>query len=306
MHEHKARGLVSRRTVLWGALAGAAAVAGFGATLSHQDELGQVDPSVLRTLGAAGTGATTKPGSGGTVRVERVFSAHRNREVDLVTMSPQADRSGLPVCLLLHGRFGTARNAAPGALPSALAAAVARGQVPPFAFVAVDGGGNNYWHAQPGDNPMGMLLDDLPGWLAERGLGGGDGLPFAVAGISMGGFGSLLYTRRRQERGRPVRAVAAISPALITSWPEMHKRKAFRDNAEWESMNPLRHIDKLGSARVGLWCGTEDSFIDGSRQFIRQARPLVGSTGPGRHDSTYFDRVSPDMVRFIGRHLPSV
>ncbi|MGW0522618.1 alpha/beta hydrolase [Crossiella sp. NPDC003009] len=305
MHERQGRGLVSRRTVLWGALAGAAAVAGVGATLSHQDQLGQVDPSVLRTLGTAGSAGTTKPGSNGTVRVERVFSPHRNREVDLVTISPQADRTGLPVCLLLHGRFGTARNAAPAALPSALASAVARGTVPPFAFVAVDGGGNNYWHAQPGDNPMAMLLEDLPRWLAERGLGG-DGHPFAVAGISMGGFGSLLYTRRRQERGRPVRAAAAISPALITNWAEMNKRKAFRDSVEWESMNPLRHIDKLGSARVGLWCGTEDSFIEGTRQFIRQARPLVGATGPGRHDGSYFDRVSPDMIRFIGRHLPPV
>lgn len=300
------RKLVSRRTVLWGALAGAAAVAGFGVTMGSRDELAQIDPSVLRTLGTAGSAGTTKPGSNGTVRVERVFSPHRNREVDLVTITPRGDREDLPVCLLLHGRFGTARNAAPTALPSALAAAAARGQVPPFAFVAVDGGGNNYWHAQPGDNPMAMLLEDLPRWLAERGLGGADGQPFAVAGISMGGFGALLYTRRRQERGRPVRAVAAVSPALMTNWAEMNKRKAFRDSAEWESMDPLRHIDKLGSARVGLWCGTEDSFIGGTRQFIRQARPLVGSTGPGRHDSTYFDRVSPDVVRFIGRHLPPV
>ncbi|MBP2474201.1 pimeloyl-ACP methyl ester carboxylesterase [Crossiella equi] len=264
-----------------------------------------MDPEVLRTLAASGTGPSTQSGAKGTVRVEKVFSAQRDREVELVTVSPQADRSGLPVCLLLHGRFGSARTASPGALPSALASAVARGQVPPFAYVAVDGGGNNYWHPHSGDNPMGMLLEDLPRWLAERGLGGADGQPFAVAGISMGGFGALLYTRRRQELGRPVRAVAAISPALM-NWNEMSKRKAFRDRAEWESMNPLKHIDKLGTARVGLWCGTEDSFIDGTRQFIRQARPLVGVTGPGRHDGKYFDRVSPDMVRFIGRHVPQV
>lgn len=116
---------------------------------------------------------------------------------------------GLPMSILLHGLHGDARHAAVGNLPEVLAAAVAKGSVPAFGFVAVDGG-DNYWHENvPGDDPMAMLLDEVPRWLKERGYGE----PFAVTGVSMGGFGSLLYARRRAERGDPIAAAAAISPA---------------------------------------------------------------------------------------------
>ncbi|WP_436495131.1 alpha/beta hydrolase [Actinokineospora sp. HUAS TT18] len=233
-------------------------------------------------------------------RVQRVFSAARGQDVDLVTILPaELPTKNLPMCVLLHGLHGAARNAAPSGLARALAVGVANGTLPPFGFVAVDGG-NNYWHENHvGDNVMAMLLEEIPHWLRERGLG----QPFAAAGVSMGGFGALLYARRRNELGRPLSAVAAISPGLLMSWREMSTRRAFKNTQEWASLDPLRNVDKLGSVPVGIWCGTEDHFIEGTRKFIRLASPEIGFTGPGTHGDSFYRSVVPDVLGFLGRHV---
>ena len=238
------------------------------------------------------------------VLVETVFSQARNRDVELVTMYPDGvPREGLPVCLMLHGRFGDARKSA-GGLPTWLTDSVAARRIPPYAFLAVDGGANSYWHRWPGDDPMSMLLDEVPGGLAERDLGGEDGQPFAVSGISMGGFGALVYTRRRREHGNPVKATAVVSPALITNWPEMNKRRAFANEAAWAAIDPLRHVRSLGSVPLGVWCGTGDRFIVGTRKFVAKARPEYASiASPGGHNSRYYRKALPELVDFVGRKL---
>ena len=173
--------------------------------------------------------------------------------------------------ILLHGLHGNARYAAFGGLVEVYTSAVVRGAVRPFGFVAVDGG-DNYWHENvPGDDPMAMLLDEVPRWLKERGYGE----PFAVTGVSMGGFGALLYARRRAERGDPIAATAAISPGLITTWPEMAKRKAFKDEGEWASLDPLRHLKSTGLTALGVWIGDRDRFIEGTRQFVHEVRSFM-------------------------------
>lgn len=263
-------------------------------------------------LGAAGVGATLgltlgdEPGAPvrGTTTIERVHSAARGREIDFITLLPPNPPPGLPMSLLLHGLHSSARYAAPTGLLDRLTADVANRAVPAFGFVAVDGG-DSYWHEnQPGDDPMAMLLEEVPRWLAARGLGGAQGLPFAAAGMSMGGFGALLYTRRRVERHQPTSVVATLAPALITSWAEMSKRNAFHDAADWASMDPLRHVDALRGIPTGVWCGTEDEFIAGARQYFAAAHPAVAYTAPGIHGDSFNRTVVPGFVDFLGRYAP--
>jgi hypothetical protein len=238
------------------------------------------------------------------ITVAKVRSRSREREVEMVTILPAgADPHGLPICLLLHGRGGRGRNAAIGGLPDVLARSVATERVRPFGFVALDGGPNSYWHRHETDDPLAMLLDEVPVWLAERGLGGAGGRPFAVTGVSMGGFGALLYARRARERGVAPRAVATIAPALITSWPEMKKRKAFRDQATWNELDPLRNTKALTGVPLGLWCGYDDRFIEGARLLAKEVRPEVVSISPGGHNDTYYRGVVPEVIRFLDRHL---
>lgn len=291
---------VSRRSML---VAGTAGLATAGLVLGTATGVIPLTDMVGDVLGVS----TPPPvGADGITTFERVYSHQRHRDVDLVTILPNNTRpEQLPVCLLLHGLHGNARHSAPTGLAKKLVAEAAAGTIPPFAFVAVDGG-DNYWHEnQRGDNSMGMLLEEVPRWLAPRGLGDAKGMPFACAGISMGGFGALLYGRRRNEAGDPAQAIAAISPGLLTSWREMSTRKAFKDTAEWASLDPLRNIDKMGKVPVGIWCGTEDHFIEGARKFIKLAKPEVAYSGPGTHGDSFYRGIVPSVLAFIGKHAPT-
>ncbi|MFC4085490.1 alpha/beta hydrolase [Amycolatopsis samaneae] len=283
-------------------IAGASGLAVTGVAASAATGQLPFGNALQRALGVA---SSTPASQLGTPRVERVYSHARGREVDLVLMLPaRAHQPGLPMSLLLHGLHGTARSAAPTGLLKQLSSEVARKAVPPYGFVAVDGG-DNYWHeVRRGDDPMAMLLEEVPQWLRARGLAGHDGLPFAVTGMSMGGFGALLYTRRRIERRQPPDAVAALAPALITSWTEMNKRHAFRDAADWGSMDPLRYVDQLKSVPTGIWCGTEDSFITGVRRYIAESQPMVAYTARGKHGDSFNRTVVPSVVGFLGKHVP--
>jgi len=257
-------------------------------------------PSMQRVLGVTSSTPATRLG---VARTERVWSRYRNRTVELVVMLPsKSPPANLPMALLLHGLRGRARSAAPTGTLAELGGQTAQKRIPPYGFIAVDGG-DNYWHEKtPGDDPMGMVLEEVPQWLRERGLGGPDGLPFACAGMSMGGFGSLVYARRRVERRQPLNALGLMAPALMLSWTEMSKRRAFRDEADWASMDPLRNLDAIKDVPTALWCGTEDSFISGARRFIAAVQPEVAYTAKGRHGDSFNRTIVPSLVRFLGRH----
>jgi S-formylglutathione hydrolase FrmB len=292
-----------RRSVLIGGAVGLGLAGVASATATGAPPLGgavQVALGVAPALPAPATGFT---------RVERIWSRFRHREVDLVTLLPSPDPGpNLPVSLLLHGLHGRARTAAPTGTVTELAAQVAGDAIPAFGFVAVDGG-DDYWHQNhAGDDPMAMLLEEVPRWLHRRGLGGqgaSPGLPFACTGMSMGGFGALLYARRRAARRQPVDALALFAPALITSWSEMSKRGAFHSASDWASMDPLRHLRATQAVPTGVWCGTEDPFIAGVRRFIAETRPAVAYTAPGKHGDSFNRTVVADVIGFLGRHAPA-
>jgi len=290
---------VSRRSLL---IAGASGLGVAGLAAGAATGVVPFNQALQRALGVASSTPVTQLGS---MRVERVYSHARGREVDLVFLLPsKKPPAGLPMSLMLHGLHGTARTAAPSGLLKQLGSDVARKAVPAYGYVAVDGG-DNYWHqVRPGDDPMAMLLEEVPQWLRARGLGGADGTPFACAGVSMGGFGALLYGRRRVERRQPPAAIAAIAPALITAWPEMAKRRIFTGMTDWTSLDPLRHLTALQGIPTAVYCGTEDSFITGVRRYIAETRPAIGYTAHGRHSDTFFRTTVPSMVGFLGKHVP--
>lgn len=285
--------LVSRRAVLLGGLGLGVATAGTGAGMITDVLPG--GPGLRRVLGMTGQDGSIPDVPAGPVSVERLRSAGRGREVDLVIMSPDgAPPAGLPVCLALHGRGGGARWFLELGIPRFLTAAVRAG-VPPFAVSAVDGG-ESYFVAGEADDPQRMLLDELPRWLADRGFPA----PTAALGISMGGFGALCLARRHPT----LHAVAVASPALYQSWPDAKGRNAFRDEAHWSANEPLHHTADLTAVPLGVWCGTEDPFLDPTRELIDRTHPELAAITPGAHESPYWLRILPDMLRFLGTHLP--
>lgn len=288
---------VGRRRLLVGSagVLGAAGAVGAGLALAGEGPAPppQRVPTALRA--DAATDAVSS--------VEWVRSAARGRSVRLVLVAPPgADRRTLPVCAGLHGLGGNATWWSDPGTRRTLGAAWAAG-TPPYVIAALDGG-DNYWHPfRAADDPMRMLLDELPGWLVARGVGtAAAGVPALVSGVSMGGAGSLMYARERVHRGAPVRAVAALSPGLFTDW-RVARRRPFAGEADWAANDPLRFAGELAGVPLGVWCGDRDTFVDATRRFMAIARPEVASVGPGRHDGAYYARVLPQVVRFLGDHL---
>jgi hypothetical protein len=285
-------GTTRRRVLLGGAgLVAAGALTGAGMIT----DVLPGGPPVRRALGLTGPDGTVPNVPAGPVITERVPSAARSRSVDLMIMRPYGVNATdeLPVCLALHGRGGSARWFANLGLPQLLTAAHQAG-TPAFALVAVDCG-DAYYLARDHDDVPAMLDVELPVWLGDRHLP----KPGAALGISMGSFGALNYTRRH----RDLRAVAVASPALFVDWPDADSHRVFRDEREWQDAEPLRHTDELAGVPLGVWCGTEDPYLDATRQLIDRTHPRAGAVSRGAHTEGYWRRVLPDLLRLAGDSL---
>ena len=228
------------------------------------------------------------------VTVQRVHSAARGTDVDLVLITPEGvPASGLPVCLALHGRGAHARTFLDLGVPAALTQAVRAG-VPPFAVAALDG--DHYWVGVGGDDdPQRMLTDEVPGLLAAADLRPAS----AVFGISMGGFGALRFARAHPD----LKAVATASAALFVSWPDARGRKVFADEANWRAEEPLLHTGELRPDTLGVWCGESDPFLGADRKLVQAVSPAVARFSPGGHKDEYWRGILPDVLEFVGHRL---
>lgn len=179
-----------------------------------------------------------------------------------------------------------------GGVEQGLAEAVAAG-LPPFAVVAVDGGGS-YWHRRAsGEDSGAMVLDELIPMLGEQGL---DTSRVAFLGWSMGGYGALLLGSRLG----PARtaAICAVSPALWTS-PGAAAPGAF-DSAEDYNANSVWGEPALGSIPLRIDCGNSDPFYSATKQFIAQLpNPPAGGFSPGGHDGAFWSAQLPGELTWM-------
>ena len=217
----------------------------------------------------------------GRVRLERVRSTARRREVGLFTAVPEGfgEGAGLPVCLVLHGASATTADYERFGFGRFLTAAVRSG-VPPFVLAGADGG-PNYWRPGPSDDPQRMVYEDMPRWLADRGF---EVRRLAAYGWSMGGQGALLLAEARPAW---LRAVAALSPAIASDG------------------DVVATADRLDGRRVGLWCGRRDSFRSAVEELARRipGGPAVEAYADGGHTRRYWNQVTPAAFRFVGAAL---
>jgi pimeloyl-ACP methyl ester carboxylesterase len=243
--------------------------------------------------------ATPGPSRSGTF-----FSAARHRTVGYTIAYPpnHGPGSALPLVISLHGDGGNHRSGLGAlSLTSALAARSGRRALPPFALVSVDGG-NLYWNPHPGDDPLTMLVDELIPLCRHRGLGLQPG-QIGTIGISMGGYGSLLLAERHPDL---ISAVAAISPAVWTSYPQARSASAdaFASAADWTADNVIAHASALDPTPVRVASGTDDPLHPGAVA-LAKALPhsaVIEFTG-GCHDTAFFSSQQHASLAFLGDHL---
>ena len=230
----------------------------------------------------------------------RFYSAARERVVGYSIGYPPGHRQGdeLALVVMLHGFGANHLTALTGLTPSQ--AVALSGPRPPMAMVTVDGG-NGYWNPHPGDDPMAMLVDELIPRCAALGLGRGGRI--GAMGISMGGYGALLLAEQHPSL---VRAVAAISPAIWTSYAQARQANAGAyDSAEaFAAADAVTRAGALAGIPVRVAAGYGDPFYPGVQALA--ARLPAGSTvdfTKGCHDGPFFSSQEQPSLEFLARHL---
>jgi pimeloyl-ACP methyl ester carboxylesterase len=298
---------VSRRRFLaWGA-GGLIAVAGAGAiglelvdhgVLPGKTELDQLDgacsvssgPLVFSALG---------PSISGTF-----FSHARRRNVGYTLANPPGHGPGsqLPLVVVLHGYEANHTNAlASMTLAQACALQVGGRPLPPMALISVDGGGG-YWNPHPGDNPIAMVFDEVIPMCQERGLGRRPN-SIGTMGISMGGYGALLFAEKYPQR---ISAVAAISPAVWTSYEQARAANAgaYASAGDFAADDVVTHASALNGVFVRVASGVSDPFHPGVEALVAMLPSGAAvEISHGCHTGPFFfSQEAPSLV-FLGTHL---
>jgi enterochelin esterase-like enzyme len=233
------------------------------------------------------------------------FSSKRNRQVAYSIGYPPHHQSGseLPLVVMLHGFGGSHADALTGLTPAQAVALPGAdgGALPPMALVTVDGG-NGYWNAHPGDDPMGMLVNELIPLCRRLGLGRPP-RRIGAMGISMGGYGALLLAEKHPTLAS---AVAAISPAIWTSYAQARAANAgaYASAAAFAANDAVTHAGSLAGVPVRVAAGYDDPFYPGVQALA--ARLPAGSVvdlGKGCHDGPFFAAQEPASLEFLARNL---
>ena len=242
----------------------------------------------------------------GPSRTGRFFSEARGREVGYTIAYPPGHSPGskLPLGVVLHA-FGGNHASTLGGLSLAGALAGRRHGVPlpPIALVQADGGGL-YWNAHPRDDPMAMLTDELIPMCQRLGLGRSQRSIGAI-GISMGGCGALLLAEKHPHL---IAAVAAISPAVWTSYAEAHSANAnaYASAADFASDDVVTHASALAGVPVRIASGSDDPFHPGVVA-LAKALPSTATVeiNQGCHDGSSFASQQHASLTFLTQHLTS-
>jgi enterochelin esterase-like enzyme len=205
---------------------------------------------------------------------------------------PPGQTAPLRPVIALHGKGQDAAGVMAGGVEQGLAQAVAAG-IPPFAVVAVDGGGS-YWHKRAsGEDSGAMVLDELIPMLSGQGL---DTSRVGFLGWSMGGYGALLLGARLG----PARtaAICAVSPALWTA--SGGTAPGAFDGADDFATNSVWGLPALGSIPIRIDCGNSDPFYSATKQFIAQLpSPPSGGFSPGGHDGAFWSSQLPAEIAWL-------
>jgi S-formylglutathione hydrolase FrmB len=204
--------------------------------------------------------------------------------------------------IALHGYGANHTNALSGlTLAEACALRVNGEALPPMALVAPDGGGG-YWHPQQGDDPMGMVVDELIPMCKAMGLGRSP-QRIGAMGISMGGYGALILGEKHP---RIFSAVAAISPAVWTSYAQADGANAgayssARNFAEYDAVT---HASSLSGLAVRLSSGESDPFHPGVEALVRVLpADAVIDISNGCHTEPFFRAQEPPSLAFLAKYL---
>ena len=124
-----------------------------------------------------------------------------------------------------------------------------------------------------------------------------------LMGISMGAYGAFAIAERYQGLAS---AVAAISPAVWTSYAQAHAANAgaFASASAFGLGDVIANVSSLQGIPVRVASGVDDPFYPGVEKLVGVLPS--GSTvvfSAGCHTDSFFLEQEPPSLEFLSRHL---
>jgi len=251
-------------------------------------------------------------------------SASLGREVGYGVQLPPSYGTGqkkYPVLYALHGLFENHSFWERRGLAPALDEMWAKGEVPEFLVVTVDGG-NSFFTNGPNGPYEDLVTRDLVAHVEStyRVIPGRQGR--ALMGISMGGYAALRIAFKLPAL---FRAVSTHSAMLLLKMPTAEDgarrgqmaafQKTFGDPIDlalWKESDPFTWVEKVAPKEVpdlSFDCGSEDRYglFTGNQELHKrlEARGIKHefSLAPGDHGYEFVRAVLPGSLRFVGRSM---
>jgi S-formylglutathione hydrolase FrmB len=226
----------------------------------------------------------------------------RDLGVNVVEPAAPAAAGQRTLLVFLHGHGGSENSFSDDE-------AVFRGLAPlgrraPF-IAFPDGGEHSYWHDRAeGDWGRYVMREVIPTVVRRFGI---DPRRVAIGGISMGGFGA--YDLALLHPGR----FCAVGGHPAALWFEGGETApgAFEDAADFERNDVVAHVraDPGAFGEIPIWndFGANDPFRVYDEGFDDALKAgsvdLTFHTGPGGHETSYWDRHWPAYLRFYAEAL---
>lgn len=290
-------GGISRRTLLLGA-GGLAVVAGGGAALAPHEL--NAHPHLRRILFGCGPTPPIPHSEFRVVNGSFASTAMKRQMPWQVALPPAPHRTGpTPLVIVLPGASGTPSGLSTGVgLPGFATAAGLN-----VAFAAPGNGGTIYYHPRAsGLDPMSWVLSEFIPMVERRFDVGGRVERRAIYGMSMGGFGALLFAAQAP---RHFVAAVASSPAVFESYDAAVRGHptTFDSAADWQRWGLWERLGDLNGVPVMIDCGDADPFAPTARDLLRRLPGATGAIGHGCHDFGFWRRQAPAQLQFLRGHF---
>jgi pimeloyl-ACP methyl ester carboxylesterase len=147
-----------------------------------------------------------------------------------------------------------------------------------------------------------MVVDELIPLCQHKGLGVTP-KKIGLMGISMGGYGAIGIAERFPGLAS---AVAAISPAVWTTYAEAHAANAgaFASAAAFDRGDVITHASALKGVDLRIASGVDDPFHPGVEKLVSVLSSRSSEVFfAGCHTDAFFLEQEPPSLAFLARHI---
>jgi putative tributyrin esterase len=243
------------------------------------------------------------------LRFVTVHSVALRGRGDLTVWCPEATsaRSPLPLVVLLHGVYGSHWAwALKGAAHRTAARLIASGAIPPMALAmpsdGLAGDGTAYLTTPMADYES-WILDDVPAAVAESTSAVDPAAPFFLAGLSMGGFGTLRLGGRHPRRFRGLSAHSAVV-SLEDLKPFLGSAPPWTETVEDPEVGNVLTRAGVEPPPMRFDCGLDDPLLGSNRALHRRLEaagvPHRYEEFEGGHTWPYWESHLVETLRFFG------